>query len=128
VISSTHTCNIVSLLSTCHSIRPLLILSAQLLNYHKKHNIATAAYAPLSAATKAKPGPCDDILSSLATKYGVSENEISLRWCIEQDIVAITTSSKEQRMSDMLRVATFKLTPKEIKEIGDLGSQKHFRG
>jgi len=31
-------------------------------------------------------------------------------------------------MSDMLRVATFKLTPKEAKEIGELGGQKHFRG
>lgn len=110
------------------SLWPPLTHTAQLLAYHKKHHIATAAYAPLSAATKAKPGPCDDILSSLATKYGVSENEISLRWCIDQDIVAITTSSKEERMSDMLRVTTFKLTPKEIKEIGELGEKKHFRG
>jgi len=42
--------------------------------------------------------------------------------------VAITTSSKEQRLSDMLRVATFKLTPKEVKEITEAGEKKHFRG
>lgn len=100
----------------------------ELLNLHKKHGIATTAYGPLTAATKAKPGPLDDFVGRLTKKYAVSENEIYLRWCIDQDIVPITTSSKEQRLSDYLRVATFKLTPVEIKEINELGAQKHFRG
>ncbi|ORY07173.1 aldo-keto reductase family 1 member C13 [Clohesyomyces aquaticus] len=99
-----------------------------LLDFHKKHGIATTAYGPLTAATKAKPGPADDFLAALSKKYAVSEGEISLRWCIDQDIVAITTSSKEQRLSDYLRAATFKLTPAEIKQLNELGQQKHFRG
>lgn len=78
--------------------------------------------------TKAKGGPVDDYLAGLAKKYAVNPGEILLRWCIDQDVIAITTSSKEQRMSDMLRVATFKLTPKEIQEISKLGNEKHFRG
>lgn len=100
----------------------------ELLEFHKQHGIATTAYAPLTAATKAKGGPVDDYVSRLTKKYAVSENEIYLRWCIDQDIVPITTSSKEQRLSDYLRAATFKLTPAEIKEINELGQQKHFRG
>lgn len=64
--------------------------------------------------TKGSPGPADDILNALAKKYAVSSGEVSLRWCIDQDIVAITTSGKEQRLSDYLRAMTFKLTPKEI--------------
>jgi phage-related protein len=36
--------------------------------------------------------------------------------------------SKEQRLSDYLRAATFKLTPKEIKELNEYGQQKHYRG
>jgi diketogulonate reductase-like aldo/keto reductase len=99
-----------------------------LLDLHKKHGIATAAYGPLTAATKAKPGPVDDYLAALAKKYAVSEGEVSLRWCIDQDVIAITTSSKEQRLSDYLRAATFKLTPVEIKKLNELGDQKHFRG
>ncbi|TKA64603.1 hypothetical protein B0A49_10063 [Cryomyces minteri] len=100
----------------------------QLLEFHKKHGIATSAYGPLTAVTKAKPGPVDDYMAALAKKYGVSEGEVALRWCIDQDIVTITTSGKEQRMSDYLRCATFKLTPKEISEILKLGEGKHFRG
>jgi diketogulonate reductase-like aldo/keto reductase len=100
----------------------------ELLEFHKQNGIATTAYAPLTAATKAKPGPLDDYVERLTKKYAVSENEIYLRWCIDQDIVPITTSGKEQRLSDYLRAITFKLTPKEIKEINELGQKKHFRG
>jgi diketogulonate reductase-like aldo/keto reductase len=70
----------------------------------------------------------DDILAKLAKKYAVSEGEICLRWCIDQDVVAITTTGKEQRMSDYMRCAAFKLTPAEIKAIKDEGENKHFRG
>jgi diketogulonate reductase-like aldo/keto reductase len=94
---------------------------------HKKHGIATTAYGPLTAITRAKGGPVDDFMARLAKKYAVSEGEISLRWCIDQDVVPITTSSKEQRLSDYLRAATFKLTPMEIKQINELGQQKHYR-
>ena len=99
-----------------------------LLAYHKSQNIAISAYAPLTAITKAKPGPCDETLASLARKYAVSEGEIALRWCIDQGVVAITTSGKEQRLSDYLRAMTFTLTPKEVKDLAALGNEKHYRG
>jgi diketogulonate reductase-like aldo/keto reductase len=99
-----------------------------LLAFHKQHNIATTGYAPLTAVTKAAPGPVDDFVAALAKKYAVGPAEICLRWCIDQDVVAITTSSKEQRLSDYLRAATFKLTPKEIKEINEMGQKKYYRG
>ena len=41
---------------------------------------------------KAKPGPCDELFTSLTKKYNVSEEAISLRWCMDQGVVAITTS------------------------------------
>ncbi|CAK3804355.1 NAD NADP-dependent indole-3-acetaldehyde reductase [Lecanosticta acicola] len=100
----------------------------ELLKYHKEKGIATSAYGPLTAVTKAAGGPVDDYLNSLAKKYAVNPGEICLRWCIDQDIVAITTSSKEQRLSDYLRAMTFKLTPKEIAQINELGAKKHLRG
>jgi len=99
-----------------------------LLNYHKEKGIATAAYGPLSAVTKFAGGPADDIFNALAKKYAVNPGEVALRYCIDQDIVAITTSGKEQRLSDYLRAMTFKLTPAEIKQINEAGSKKHQRG
>lgn len=101
---------------------------AGLIDYHKKHNIALSAYGPQTPVTKATGGPVDDVLAKLSKKYAVNPGEICLRWCIDQDVVAITTSSKEQRLSDYLRAMTFKLTPAEVKEINEAGAQKHFRG
>jgi diketogulonate reductase-like aldo/keto reductase len=99
-----------------------------LIDFHKKNGIVTEAYGPLTAVSKAAPGPVDDILESLAKKYGVSTSEISLRFGIDQGIVVVTTSGKEQRLSDYLRVTKFKLTPAEIEQISKAGDGKHFRG
>ena len=99
-----------------------------LIPFHQKHKIATAANGPLTAITKASPGPLDQIYKQLARKYGVGEAEIALRWCIDQDVVALTTSGKEQRLKSYLKVSEFKLTPKEIETINEVGQEKHFRG
>ena len=100
----------------------------ELLEFHKKHGIATSAFAPQTPVTKAAPGPVDTYLQGLAKKYAVNPGDVLLRWCIDQDVIPITTSGKEQRMSDYLRAVTFKLTSKEVETIAELGSQKHFRG
>ncbi|PMD38829.1 putative NAD/NADP-dependent indole-3-acetaldehyde reductase [Hyaloscypha variabilis F] len=99
-----------------------------LIEFHKKHGIATAAYAPLTAVVRAKPGPLDGTYEQLAQKYGVTPGEIALRWVIDQGIVALTTSGSEQRLKQYQKVAQFKLTPKEVEEISELGKQKNFRG
>lgn len=101
---------------------------SDLIDYHRSKNIAIAAYGPLTATTRAKPGPCDAMLAQLAKKYYVSEGEILLRWCIDQGIVAVTTSTKEDRMSDYLRATTFSMTPREVKELAEVGLEKHYRG
>ena len=98
-----------------------------LIPYQNKHDIATAAYSPLTPVTKGKPGSCDELLAAMAKKYFVSEGEIALRYCIDQRIVAITTSSKEERLSDYLRATKFTMTPKEINDLSAAGSQKHVR-
>ncbi|KAI5466926.1 NADP-dependent oxidoreductase domain-containing protein [Mariannaea sp. PMI_226] len=100
-----------------------------LVPFHKKHNIAVAAYGPLTPIVTAKGGPIDPYWKQLADKYGVTESEIGLHWTIDQGIVTVTTSSKESRLAGYLeKLPTFKLTEEEIAETAKLGSQKHFRG
>jgi diketogulonate reductase-like aldo/keto reductase len=86
----------------------------ELIEFQRKHGIATSAYAPLTAVVRAKPGPLDGTYEQLAKKYGVTPGEIALRWVIDQGIVAITTSGSEQRLKEYQKVAQFKLTPKEV--------------
>ena len=122
------------LLTTCR-VRPAInqiefhpyLQHGDLLQYHKNKDIKVAAYAPLTPVTKASDGPLTPILEQIAKKYAVHPSEILLRWCLDQNVVAITTSSKEIRMSDYLRVCTFKLTPKEVEQISETGNKHHFR-
>ncbi|CVK91319.1 related to aldo-keto reductase YPR1 [Fusarium mangiferae] len=99
-----------------------------LIEYHRKNTIALSAYAPLTAIIRARPGPVDALYENLAKKYGVTEGDIALRWCIDQNIVVITTSSSEERLRSYMRnVWSFKLTAEEIEGIAMMGKQKHFR-
>ncbi|KAH7265523.1 NADP-dependent oxidoreductase domain-containing protein [Fusarium redolens] len=99
-----------------------------LLEFHRKNNIALSAYAPLTAIIRARPGPVDALYANLAKKYGVTEGDIALRWCIDQNIVTITTSSSEERLkSYMANVWSFKLESEETEGIAMMGKQKHFR-
>ena len=98
-----------------------------LVPYLKNKDIRVAAYGPLIPVVKKSGGPLDPKLDELARKYGVNPGEILLRWSIDMGIIPITTTSKEQRMSDMLRVFTFKLNPKEVEDITNIGNTHHAR-
>ncbi|KJZ80371.1 hypothetical protein HIM_00221 [Hirsutella minnesotensis 3608] len=100
-----------------------------LLDFLRQNKIAVSCYAPLTPLTSAKGGPVDTLWKQLAEKYGVTESEIGLRWCMDQGLVVITTSSKKDRMERyMSKVPLIKLTPKEVSDVAELGSQKHYRG
>jgi len=99
-----------------------------LLTYHNEKGIATSAYGPLTAVLKAAPGPLDETYAALARKYGVTPGEIALRWVIDQGIVVLTTSTKEDRLRAYQKVGKFKLTPKEVETISEIGKKKSFRG
>lgn len=100
-----------------------------LIAFHKKHNIAVSCYGPLTPITKAQGGPVDAVWTELAGKYGVSEGDVGLRWCIDQGLVALTTSANKGRLEGYLdKLPTFKLSQEEVKRISDEGNKKHVRG
>ncbi|KAI1110201.1 NADP-dependent oxidoreductase domain-containing protein [Nemania sp. NC0429] len=41
-----------------------------LLAFCRERGVAVAAYAPLTAITRARPGPCDDVYAALARRHG----------------------------------------------------------
>lgn len=107
---------------------PYLQHEGGLVDYHRKKGIALSAYGPLTAV-RVKPGPLDDVYPELASKYGVTEADIALRWVIDQGIVVLTTSSKEERLRGFLtKLPAFKLTPAEVSTISEKGKEKHYRG
>ncbi|KAK1965266.1 aldo/keto reductase [Colletotrichum sublineola] len=100
-----------------------------LLEFHRQNKIAVAAYAPLTPITSDVDSPVRTIFANLSKKYGVSDSVIGLRWCLDQGLVTITTSSKEDRLQSYLtHLPAIKLTPREVSEIAKAGETKHVRG
>lgn len=94
--------------------------------------IAISAYAPLSPVIRVPDGPLHSdgkaLLPALARKYGVNEADVLLRWCIDQGVVAITTSSNETRISSYIcNIPNIKLTPKEVQDIAEKGGETFYR-
>lgn len=98
-----------------------------LVPFQESKGIKTVSYSGLVPITRAPGGPLDPLLAGLAQKYAVDESEILLRWTLDQGYVSITTSGKEERLAKYLRALSFTLTPQEVKEISELGDQKHYR-
>lgn len=98
-----------------------------LIPFMQKHGIQPSAYGPLTPVTRVKGGPLDSVLPSIAEKYGVTSGDVLLRWSIEQGVVPVTTTSKESRMKEYARAATFTLTPDEVQKITEEGNKKHYR-
>ena len=99
-----------------------------LVDFHQAHGIATVAYSPLAAVLHGKPGPMDQYYSNLAAKYAVSEAEVALRWVVDQGMGVLTTSANEDRLRGYLaKIGKWKLTPREVQNIKDIGSEKHLR-
>lgn len=99
-----------------------------LLDFLRQNNIAVACYSGLTPITRAPGGPVDAKWTELASKYGVTESEVGIRWQLDQGLIAVTTTSKEERMQQYLaHIPKFKLTPKEVSDVSELGKQKHYR-
>lgn len=98
-----------------------------LLPFHQEKGIKTASYSPLTPLFRAAGGPVDAKVSELAAKYQVTEGDILLRWSIDRGDVSVTTSSKESRLKEFLRVLNFQLAPEEVEVISQIGKGRHHR-
>lgn len=89
--------------------------------------VVVEAYSPLAPLSRARPGPLDEILPSLEKKYAKSETQILLRWVIDRGVVALTTSSRSERLQEIMGTLDFKLEKSDIELISKIGSKKHFQ-
>jgi len=96
--------------------------------FHQEQGILSFAFSPLSPIVRAKPGPLDDVLETLAQKHKVSTAVVLIRWALQQGIAVVTTSTDKERVRDHWRAVDFSLSEDEVAKISEVGSAKHFRG
>ena len=101
-----------------------------------QHNIQVASFKGLTPAFRAPEGPLrkpldgqagENRLSRIAKAHGVTPAAVLLAWLIQSRIVAVTTTTKPERLDEYAKALTITLTPEELKEITDVGATYHFR-
>ncbi|KAI0150694.1 Aldo/keto reductase [Xylariaceae sp. FL1272] len=97
------------------------------IDFCRKHGIAISAFSALAPLTGGRPGPADDVYAELAEKYRVTESDIGLRYCLDQDMAVITLSKNEERLQGFLKNALkFKLEPADIEKLSEAGKGKWY--
>ena len=93
----------------------------KLVEYCQANDIAVEAYAPLAHGY----GLDEPVLQSIAQKYGKSTAQIMIRWCIENDTIALPKSTHEKRIKENINVFDFELDKEDLSRIK--GLEKNFR-
>ncbi|KAJ3821270.1 Aldo/keto reductase [Lentinula raphanica] len=81
-------------------------MQAPIIDYAKKHNIVIEAYSALIPLTQRPGGPVDVPVKELAKKLNVAPEQVLLAWVKAKGAVAVTTSSKKDRLERYLCYGT----------------------
>ncbi|KAK1246829.1 hypothetical protein MKX08_000631 [Trichoderma sp. CBMAI-0020] len=120
------TCTIKPVLNQLE-FHPYLQRANDFVPWMREHGIEVSSFKTLVPITVGKGGSLDELLPSLAAKYGVAKSVILLSWCIEQNIPPITTTSSLSRLEEYRTATEEVLEPVDVEEISQAGFKHHFR-
>jgi 2,5-diketo-D-gluconate reductase A len=66
----------------------------------------------------------NDLLLSIAGKYGKSVAQVILRWLVQRNVVAIPKSVRKERMSENFNIFDFELSPEDMEVIISLDTKQ----
>lgn len=93
----------------------------------KSQGIIATCYSSLAPLLRGRPGPVDGKFEELAKKYGVTDRDIAVKWCLDQGLSVATTGKTVDRLKGYVdSFDKFTLTDGEIADIRGLGLQKEF--
>jgi 2,5-diketo-D-gluconate reductase B len=82
----------------------------------RRHGLSVTAYSPIARGRATD----NKVLARIAAAHGKSEAQVSLRWLMQQDVIAIPRTSKVERLSENMAIFDFELSEDEMKEIASL--------
>jgi diketogulonate reductase-like aldo/keto reductase len=85
----------------------------------RKHGMAVVAYSPI-----ARGGACNDkLLARIGAAHGKTVAQVCLRFLVQQELVVIPRTSKEQRLIENAAIFDFALSAVEMREIAGLAQR-----
>eukprot|EP00008_Paramoeba_atlantica_P001622 CAMPEP_0201504688 /NCGR_PEP_ID=MMETSP0151_2-20130828/85348_1 /ASSEMBLY_ACC=CAM_ASM_000257 /TAXON_ID=200890 /ORGANISM="Paramoeba atlantica, Strain 621/1 / CCAP 1560/9" /LENGTH=292 /DNA_ID=CAMNT_0047898461 /DNA_START=22 /DNA_END=900 /DNA_ORIENTATION=+ len=105
------------------------VLDPELEEFCKKENIILTSYGGLGPVRSAKGNDSfRSLLDSLASKHSCEPPSILQSWLLKKEFGMITTSSKKERLENMLfGVAKIELTDEEVQQITEEGAKFYCR-
>jgi diketogulonate reductase-like aldo/keto reductase len=82
----------------------------------RKNNMAVVAYSPIARGSARN----DKLLARIGAAHGKTATQAGLRYLVQQEIVVIPRTSKEQRLAENAAIFDFALSAAEMKEIAGL--------
>jgi 2,5-diketo-D-gluconate reductase B len=82
----------------------------------RRHDMAVVAYSPIARGGARN----DKLLARIGAVHGKTAAQVCLRFLVQQDIVVIPRTSKEQRLAENAAIFDFTLSAAEMKEIAAL--------
>ena len=92
-----------------------------------QNGIQVGSFNGLTPAFRAPDGPLRQPLLRIAKAHDTTVAVVIISWIIQRNIVAVTTTTKPERLDEYAQALKVKLTEDEVQEITDIGSTYHFR-
>lgn len=92
----------------------------ELLSFCQREGIQLEAWSPLKQGQLLS----DPTINKLAEKYGKSSAQIILRWDLQNKVVTIPKSIKEQRIIENANIFDFELSAEDMEEIDELNKDE----
>ena len=94
----------------------LFLQMKDVVDYCHKNGIVVEAYSPLAHAKKME----HPVIKKLAKKYGKTNAQIMLRWCVDIGSVPLPKSTHKERIQENINIFDFQLDKKDLAELSKL--------
>jgi diketogulonate reductase-like aldo/keto reductase len=84
----------------------------------RKLGSSVTAWSPLAQGKIAD----DRVLQEVAQAHGKTPGQVTLRWLVQNGVIAIPRTAKESRAEENFAISDFELTPDQMSRIDALGS------
>jgi len=114
-----------------------LCAQVELTGFMKKHSIAPVAYSSLAPLStwRVEEGQGGEVLAELkqegqtvindiATKLGVAEAQVLLRWGVQHGYCVLTKSSKPERIRENLNIFNFEISDNDMERLDKLNQNQ----
>lgn len=106
---------------------PYLQRANQYIPWMRQKGIQVASFKGLTPAFRCPEGPLQEPLTRIAKAHNTTQAVVLLSWLIQNDAVAVTTTTRTERLDEYAQALNTKLTQEELHDISEVGSTYHFR-